>query len=143
MQIGRKEKLLAKKLEQLAFKVAESAWRAGKGRKKPFFCDVFLLGDAEMRRIKKRFLPREKGPANVLSFAEPENWPRPGRERPKLGELYLNMGITGGKIEKLLPLLVHGVLHLSGYDHKKKSDRMKMEKLEKEIILKCKYQKSK
>jgi rRNA maturation RNase YbeY len=33
-------------------------------------------------------------------------------------------------------LLVHGLLHLFGYDHHKKKDRMEMEKIESMILRK-------
>jgi len=32
--------------------------------------------------------------------------------------------------------LCHGLLHIAGYDHKRKNDRIRMEKLEKRIFLK-------
>src|SRR3990167_3103338 len=131
---GRKEKILLKKLERLASKMAKMALSADRGRRCVDIIDIFLLKDAEMKRLKKRFLPREKGPANVLSFSEPKGWPRPKEEPEKLGEVYLNTDLTGSKMDKLIPLLLHGVLHLLGYDHKKKNDRIKMEKLEKEIM---------
>lgn len=127
------EKRLLKKLERLAAKIVKllpkdvSVKKSGK-------TDIFLLKNREMKCLKKRFLPREKGPANVLSFGEPEGWPLAGKEQKKLGEVYLNLDLTDAKMEKLAPLLLHGVLHLLGYDHKKKNDRIEMEKLEKKII---------
>jgi len=131
-----KEKILHKKLENLFFKIMKTApvlsKKAGK-RSKP---DIFLLGDAEMKNIKKKFLPREKGPANVLSFGEPADWPHPESGAQKLGEVYLNLDLTGGGMDKLAPLFLHGILHILGYDHKKKNDRIRMEKLEKNIIKK-------
>ncbi len=141
---GRKEKTLVKKLERLASKMAKVALPADKGHGKAHIIDVFLLNDAEMKRLKKRFLPREKGPANVLSFSEPMDWPNPEGGPERLGEIYLNTDLTELKMDdstaliasKLTPLLLHGVLHLLGYDHKKKNDRIRMEKMEEEIIKK-------
>ncbi|MDO8664883.1 MAG: rRNA maturation RNase YbeY [Candidatus Liptonbacteria bacterium] len=130
---GRKEKTLIKKLECLASKMAKVAPFAGRWRRKADIIDIFLLSDAEMKRLKKRFLPREKGLANVLSFGEPKGWPRVKGEREKLGEIYLNLDLTESKMDKMAPLLSHGVLHLLGYDHKKKNDRIEMEKLERKI----------
>src|SRR3989344_3376860 len=114
--------------------MAKMALSADRGRRNVDNIDIFLLKDAEMKRLKKRFLPREKGPANVLSFAEQAGWPRSKGEPERLGEVYLNTDLTEFKMDKLVPLLLHGVLHLLGYDHKKKNDRIKMEKLEKEIM---------
>lgn len=129
----KKEKLL-KKLERLAFKMAKVASIVGGNGKKVHIIDIFLLSDAEMKHLKKRFLPREKGPANVLSFGEPADWPRPKGKQEKLGEVYLNLDLPDGRLDKLTQLLLHGVLHLLGYDHKKKNDRIRMEKMEKKII---------
>ncbi len=133
---SRKEKALLKKLERLASKMTKMALSASRGHRKAHKIDIFLLKDSEMRRLKKRFLPREKGPANVLSFSEPADWPHPEDRQERLGEVYLNLDLTDGMLNKLTPLLLHGVLHLLGYDHKKKNDRIEMEKLEKEIISK-------
>ncbi len=76
--------------------------------------EVYIVGDAFMKK-------------NVLAFPAPKNFPRP--DLPKgvkpLGEIYLNPGS-----EKML---IHGFLHLLGYDHQKKSDRMEMEKKEKQL----------
>lgn len=129
-----KEKILQKKLENLFFKIMKTAPVLAKKTGKRGKPEVFLLGDSEMKRIKKKFLPREKGPANVLSFAEPEDWPHPESGVRKLGEIYLNLNLAEGKMEKLAPLFLHGILHILGYDHKKKNDRIRMEKLEKRII---------
>lgn len=129
----RKEKILHKKLENLFFKIMKAAPELRKKAGKKGVPEIFLLGDAKMKSIKKKFLSREKGPANVLSFGEPAGWPAEGGKR-KLGEVYLNLDLTGGKMEELSPLFLHGILHILGYDHKKKNDRIKMEKLEKKII---------
>lgn len=93
---------------------------------------LFLLSDREMRAMKKRFLPREKGPANVLAFPEAEKWPHPGVKKASLGEIYLNRKYAKGDAARAL--LLHGLLHLLGYDHKKKPDRIRMEKLEKTCL---------
>ena len=93
---------------------------------------IFLLSDKEMKRLKKAFLPRKKGPANVLAFPEPAHWPRPETKMKPLGEIYLNrkFAVSDAATARLL---LHGLLHLLGYEHKKKSDRIKMEKVEREL----------
>ena len=98
---------------------------------------LFLLPDAKMRAMKKKFLPREKGPANVLAFPVPKDWPHSGAKKAPLEEIYLNKKFA---TKREAPILVlHGVLHLLGYDHKRKNDRIRMEKIEKEVIRKLGY----
>lgn len=138
----RKKSVLLLNLERLGKKVIKIAHSETKNRTyRHLLCqkvrgraEIFLLSDEEMRRLKKKFLPREKGPANVLSFGEPASWPHPEKGKRRLGEIYLNADLTGGKTKNLIPLLIHGILHILGYDHKKKSDRMKMEKLERKVL---------
>lgn len=127
-------KNLLKKLERAATRIVKVTPAAAGNVKKSGKTDVFLLGSKEMKRLKKKFLPRNKGPANVLSFSEPMDWPSPGKGVGKLGEVYLNLDLTEGKMDKLVPLLLHGILHILGYDHKKKSDIIKMENLEKKLL---------
>lgn len=102
--------------------------------------EIYLAGDKVMKVLNKKFRGKNKA-ANVLSFSEPENFVRPplfashriNSAGPRaLGEIYLNMG--GIKEFSLEALLVHGILHLLEFDHERESDRIKMEKLEKEII---------
>ena len=87
-----------------------------------------------MTRLKKKFLPREKGLPNVLAFPEPEHWPHPEKKNTSLGEIYLNRDLVKGDIKELTKLLIHGMLHLLGYDHKKKNDRIVMERMEKRLL---------
>lgn len=72
---------------------------------------------------------------NVLAFPAPKNFPRP--DLPKgvkpLGEIYLNLDYIKKQKESIEKMLIHGFLHLLGYDHQKKSDRITMEKKEKQL----------
>jgi probable rRNA maturation factor len=95
--------------------------------------DIVLLKDAEMRRLKARFFKKKSEP-NVISFPEPRTFPHPETKKRYLGEIYLNEDILRRSPERAAPLLLHGMLHLLGYDHKKKTDTSRMEKKEKELI---------
>jgi len=108
--------------------------------------DIFLTSDSQMRSINRKFRGKNKA-TNILSFVEPKNFPHPELKGKKnsgknfLGEIYLNINkisdFTGAKKHlKLDNLLVHGLLHLLGYIHNTKNDRMKMEKEEKAILKK-------
>ena len=86
------------------------------------YLEVYLVGDQCMER-------------NVLSFPAPKNFPRPDlKKHASLGEIYLNPAYIKRNNEDFSLMLVHGFLHLLGYDHKINSDAIKMEEKEKEII---------
>ncbi len=100
--------------------------------------DIFLLPNAEMKAIKKRMFRGKVrfSEPNVVSFPEPEHFPHPELRRGKkyLGEIYLNKDIIKKSPERAAPLLLHGILHLLGHDHKKKNEAQRMEKLERKIL---------
>ena len=95
--------------------------------------DVFLLPHAEIKALKARFFKKQTEP-NVLSFPEPLAFPHPEKKDRYLGEIYLNRDILKKSPERAAPLLLHGILHLLGYDHIKKADAAKMEPLEERIL---------
>ena len=88
---------------------------------KNFELSVVFARPHFMRRLNKQYRGKNKT-ANVLSFALEK-----GKVGP--GEIFLNI-----KEKKLPYLFLHGMLHLKGYDHVKKSDARKMEKLEQKIL---------
>lgn len=83
--------------------------------------EVHLVGDAVMKK-------------NVLSYEAPETFPHPESKTIPLGEIFLNPAYIRSRDEDFDLMLVHGLLHLLGYDHKQKSDRIKMEKKEDELL---------
>lgn len=105
-------------------------WRSGqiKSQIKPiktgsFVLDIYLVGRAKMEK-------------NVLSFEADNSFPRPDlAPRKSLGEIYLNLNYIKKNGEDFSFMLIHGFLHLLGYDHMKKNDRIEMEAQE-ELILK-------
>lgn len=90
--------------------------------------EVYLVSDQRMRRLNKQFRGKDK-PANVLSFIKPLGFPG-----ETLGEVYLGPVYIQKNAEDLNLMLVHGVLHILGFDHKKKSDRIVMEKKERQLL---------
>jgi len=104
---------------------------------------VRLIGDAEMARLNETYR-KKKGPTDVLSFPVDEDSAKPGtlaqqvrRARGKfLGDIAIspmvarrNAKALGRRLpEELKVLILHGVLHLLGYDHE--TDRGEMERIE-------------
>jgi len=98
---------------------------------------IFLLGAAEMARLKYRFFKKKsKKSVDVLSFREPPHFPHPESRRKFLGEIYLNKELLKKDLKRLEFLLIHGLLHLLGYSHQRKSDILKMERAEEKLAKK-------
>jgi len=104
---------------------------------------VRLIGDPEMARLNERYR-KKKGPTDVLSFPAAQDSAKPGTLRQQvqkagggfLGDIAIapkvarrNAKFLGrGLGEELKVLILHGVLHLLGYDHE--TDRGEMERIE-------------
>ena len=102
-------------------KVGAAAERLARREKGTSF-EVYLGSDRFMKK-------------NVLAFPAPEGFPHPDIAGGKfLGEIYLNPFYIKRKGEDLLFMLIHGYLHLLGYDHIKKGDRMAMERRERSLL---------
>ena len=113
----------AKALEKISKKLGRLLPKNG-------LIEAFLVKSQRMQSLNKRFRSKNK-PTNVLSFTAPKNFPG-----NKLGEIYLDPAYIRKYKEDLNLMLVHGVLHILGYDHAKKSDRINMEKKEKALLSK-------
>ncbi len=96
---------------------------------------ILLADDATLRRLNREFRGKDK-PTNVLSF--------PAAENPEhyLGDIAIADGVTAreageaGKAfcDHTVHLVVHGVLHLLGYDHQSAAEAKIMEPLETAIL---------
>ena len=98
---------------------------------------VCVVAAAESARLNARYRGRDR-PTNVLSFAPPALPRRPDRGVPPLGELVICPHILREEAraqDKPLRahwahLVVHGALHLAGYDHRRAVDARRMERRE-------------
>jgi len=103
---------------------------------------VFLTNNREIRKINRDFLKHDY-PTDVISFWCPEKSLGPG-ESGYLGDLAVSVQMAREVSRKLgLPFkeelaryLVHGVLHLLGYEDKGKRDRMEMDRKQEAILKK-------
>ena len=100
---------------------------------RPAVMDIVLLDHEAMKRMKWRYMRKRTEP-NVISFPEPAHFPHPESRKRYLGEIYLNRDILRRQPERSVPLLVHGVLHLLGYDHIEKKDAAIMERMEEKAV---------
>ncbi|MCY4427824.1 MAG: rRNA maturation RNase YbeY [Halieaceae bacterium] len=99
---------------------------------------VRLVGEPEMLRLNRRYRGRNSA-TNVLAFP----WDPPSEAKSALlGDIVICAGVVAGEAAqqgKALAahwchLLVHGCLHLLGYEHGKASAARAMESMEREIL---------
>jgi probable rRNA maturation factor len=97
--------------------------------------EIFLVPNAVMRDINREYRGKDKE-TNILSF-EAADMPRPGEKLRHLGEIYLAPEYISAHNEDAEYLLVHGMLHLLGYDHEQGERKARiMEKKEEEVMKK-------
>ena len=106
-------------LEALAARVL-----AGEGVADGVALTVLTTDDETLRDLNRRFLGVD-APTDVLSFPEAAEAPLGEGEAPSLGEIAISVPtavrqaaeIGHGLEDEVAHLLVHGILHLCGYDH--------------------------
>jgi len=120
---------LAERAVTAALAVASDAPR------KPIEISVLLADDATIRELNREWRGKDK-PTNVLSFPAPE---QPGVPGPRhLGDLALAFETLEREArdedkplaDHATHLIVHGTLHLLGYDHETTGEAEIMEALE-------------
>lgn len=124
----------AKKIRKAAERILASLRISG------YELSVLLLDNKGIRAVNKKYLNRNR-PTNVISFSLTEG--EFGNINPHvLGDVVISVEkaleqaeTRGTSLEEELTfLLIHGVLHLVGYDHEgKRDERSKMEEKEKEV----------
>ena len=128
---------LEKRFKKFDGKIKKTALKTFKIlKKKNVSVEIYLAGNQKMRFLNKKFRGKNKS-TDVLSFEEPKGFIYPpstgGLKFKPIGEIYINMSMVKSQMS-CVGLLIHGLLHLFGYNHKKKNDRIKMEKIEKKIL---------
>lgn len=101
---------------------------------------IRIVDEEEISDLNLRYR-NKPGPTNVLSFPYD---PQPGIASRILGDIVICASVVEREAEEFnKPLLshwahmvVHGTLHLLGYDHEFDADAEEMENLETEILLK-------
>src|SRR5438552_7828476 len=123
-------------------KAAEAARRAA--RLKDAFT-VLLAGDKKLRALNRDFRGADKA-TNVLSFpGDSMSGRAAGRLAPApgyAGDIAIAYGVTqkeakaagNSLVDHASHLVVHGVLHLAGYDHERLKDAKVMEPLGVKIL---------
>ena len=98
--------------------------------------DVSVVDDREIRRLHARYLGRRRA-TDVIAF----NLEGPGPS-PLLGEVIISVETAARQSRRIgVPialeldlLLVHGLLHLAGYDDREPAEARRMHEREREIL---------
>jgi probable rRNA maturation factor len=110
----------------------------GEQADRPVGVVIRIVGEAESRAINGRYRGKDAA-TNVLSF--PFEAP-PGIESHHLGDLVICAPVVEKEalqqskevIDHWAHMVVHGILHLRGYDHQSEPEARRMESLEKHIL---------
>lgn len=102
---------------------------------------ILFTNDDAIAEINASWRGRNK-PTNVLSFPAAPDMPVPAGEPRPLGDIVLAHGVIAreaaeqGKTlrDHTAHLIVHGMLHLLGFDHEEDHDADAMERLEARIL---------
>ncbi|MCF6438896.1 rRNA maturation RNase YbeY [Pseudoalteromonas luteoviolacea] len=99
---------------------------------------IRITDEAESQELNSQYRGKDK-PTNVLSF--PFEAP-PGIELPLVGDLIICPQVVFREAQEqektfhdhFAHMVIHGCLHLLGFDHINEQDAMEMESLEKEFL---------
>jgi probable rRNA maturation factor len=102
---------------------------------------ILVVDDSEIKTLNKDYLKRS-GPTNVIAFPMKEG-DFTDINPQLLGDVVISMETAGREAlqsgisteERFAQLLVHGILHLFGFDHEtSEQDARKMEKKSNELL---------
>ena len=133
-----------KKIESFVKKSVDQTLEILEYKKRKTYVSVFLTNNEEIKKINLKYRKINK-PTNVLSF--------PQNEKRMISHLenYLVLGDIVISLEKimseandqkknffdhLLFIIIHGALHLYGFDHSNEKESLVMEAKEKDIMKK-------
>ncbi len=128
--LDRKFKKIENEIRELALKILKTFKKQG------IYLEIYLVDPQKMQFLNKKYRKKDKA-SEILSFKDPKKFIYPKSRNKRIGEIYLNgeKFINYDSAIKVF-LLIHGILHLFGYQHNQKSDRIKMERLENKIFSK-------
>lgn len=142
IDICREEEAWSDAQAEVALTAAKLAWMADGGADKgrPGELSLVLANDAMVRDLNRDWRGKDK-PTNVLSFPAEDEMDIP--EAPRmLGDVVLAYETLCREAEAqskrvedhLSHLVIHGVLHLLGYDHIEDIEAQEMEALEAQLL---------
>lgn len=111
--------------------------------------NIVFIGKDEIKELNKKFRKKDV-PTDVLSFSYQEDSAESGMQKgfKTAGEIIISPEVaqdniqsgkiiqkTGWDIDKEIALLIiHGILHIFGYDHESAEDRVGMERIQESLL---------
>ena len=135
-----KQKLDKRRLNKIAERTLEVA-----KAQKPTEISLVIVGEKRIRSLNKRFRGIDKV-TDVLSFGDEETeigFVSPPNDILYLGEIFICQARAKKQAEEkkhsmkkeMTILLIHGILHLLGYDHKGDYKSSEMKILEEKVLM--------
>lgn len=102
-------------------------------------CTLVLTDDEQLQRMNLQYLGID-APTDVLSF--PADFVDPDSHHPYLGDILISVeravlqaqSQDHPAAQELLLLVVHGILHLLGYDHAEEAEKARMWSIQDQIM---------
>lgn len=131
---------LCRKSAQAAFRMAAPHSDPTHGRAE-IEVAILLADDEAIRRLNHDFRGQDK-PTNVLAFPNIDDEPAPSGQPLHLGDLALALETCRAEAkaqgkslaDHLAHLVVHGLLHLMGFEHERAPEARRMEALEVQVL---------
>ena len=125
--------------DDIAFWVGRAMWAAG--RREDADVSVRVVNATEMQQLNSEFREQDK-PTNVLSFPAGDIEGLPSDADVPLGDIVVCAEVVRSEAREQgktaqdhwAHIVVHGTLHLLGFDHEEDSDAARMEGLEVQIL---------
>ena len=103
------------------------------------FISVLFTDDAEMKELNRKYRGKDKS-TDVLSFSMREGEDFPNNEKENLGDIVISLDRANKQAkefeisleDEIKRLLVHGCLHLLGYQHEDVSEDKEKEMFDKQ-----------
>ena len=98
---------------------------------------IYVVGEEEMTKLNETFL-RHKGVTDVITF----NYAEHPNRAPIQGEIFICIDearlqakrFGASWQQELVRYALHGILHLLGYDDRRKADRLRMKRQENRLL---------
>jgi probable rRNA maturation factor len=137
VEVARDAKLWSPKKSDIAAWASAALGRRAAGHE----LAVRVVGAAESRKLNAQYRGRDK-PTNVLSFPAMPAVAMPAHEPRPLGDLVICPKVVSAEAREQRKtlrahwahLIVHGALHLIGYDHERPDDARRMERREVAVL---------